>query len=314
MAALLLNIQKGDEVILPAFTFPSTANAFLLRGATLRFADSCSDDPNVDVASIRALISENTKAVVIIHYAGVPAEMDSIAALCREKGVALIEDAAQALGARYKGRFTGSFGIYAAFSFHETKNVGSGEGGLLVVQNKAQFDRAEIIWEKGTNRAALHRGETDHYHWMDLGSSYLPSELQSAFLLAQLEAYDMIMSGRKKVWDYHWQKLSVYAPGIFQCMHIPGHVEHNYHQFHILCKDKRERDALEKYMRSQNILAISHYRPLHISPYYLSIEEQVSLPHAERYADTILRLPMYPGLPEKEADILHSAILTFYGK
>jgi len=290
MAAILIDIQPGDEVILPSFTFVSTANAFVLRGAKLVFVDSLSQHPNMDVSTIEPLITSKTRAIVPVHYAGSACNMDGIMELAGKHSLYVIEDAAQAIDSFYKDRPLGSFGHLAAFSFHETKNIISGEGGMLVVNDNRFLKRAEIIREKGTNRSQFYRGEVDKYGWMDIGSSYLPSDMIAAFLFAQLENLDVI------------QKF----------LDIPDFATNNGHLFALISKSLEERTSLLNYMRLQGVFPVFHYLSLHNSPFYEAKHDGRQLPNCDRFADTLLRLPFYYDLSDQDIERVASLIIDFY--
>ena len=299
MAAILINIQEGDEVIMPSYTFVSTANAFVLRGAKIVFADSRKDHPSIDEDAIEALITPKTKAIVPVHYAGVASDMDKIMDLALKYNLFVVEDAAQAIDSFYTGkdgvqRPLGSIGHLAAFSFHETKNIISGEGGMLVI-NDAQFaERAEIIWEKGTNRSAFFRGEVDKYGWVDVGSSFLPSDIIAAFLWAQLENIDDIQRVRKSHWEHYNTKLQTWAvENEIQLPVIPSYSTNNGHMFYLVCKNLEQRTTIIEKLKSKNILSVFHYISLHSSPFYNQIHNEKPLPQSDRYSDCLLRLPMY---------------------
>jgi dTDP-4-amino-4,6-dideoxygalactose transaminase len=313
MSALLLNAGPGDEIILPSFTFVSTANAFALRGARLVFADVGPTCPNVDVDHIRSLITPRTKAVVVVHYAGIACDMDPIMELSRQHGFHVIEDAAQAIDSFYKGRPLGSIGHLACFSFHETKNIISGEGGMLVINDPAFIQRAEILWEKGTNRSAFSRGEVDKYSWIDVGSSFLPSEMTAAFLWAQLEQMETIQSRRLEVWEHYRQGLQFQVReehlGI---PNIPAYATNNAHMFYTVYRSLKERDAMMVHLRQDGIQAIFHYIPLHSSPYFKPQYQGRVLQHTERYADCLLRLPFYTNLSKPDIDRVINSIYRFY--
>jgi dTDP-4-amino-4,6-dideoxygalactose transaminase len=310
MAAILSNTQPGDEVICPSFAFVSTANAFVLRGAKVVFADSMPGNPNIDASTIESLITDRTKVVVIIHYGGVACEMSSILKLIEKYNLILIEDAAQSIDSFYKGKPLGTFGHFATFSFHETKNIISGEGGLLVVNDKSYVDRAEIIWEKGTNRAAFFRGEIDKYGWVDVGSSFLPSELTASFLYAQLEALDEIQNIRYRIWNNYFEKLSVLQnEGNIQLPLIPEYASNNAHMFYLLC---HERDRLIAHLRKRGIHAVFHYLPLHNSPYYKDKHDGRILGNSVRFSETLLRLPFYNDLRLEEQEYIIKSLLEFY--
>ena len=313
MSALLLDIKPGDEVIVPSFTFVSTANAFILRGAYIRFADSRDDQPNIDENSIEELINEKTKAIVPVHYAGVAVDMDKILDIARRYNLYVVEDAAQAIDSFYKGRPLGSIGDLGAFSFHETKNIISGEGGLLAVNNQDFVRRAEIIWEKGTNRAAFFRGEVDKYGWVDIGSSYLPSELVAAFLYAQLEHLKDIQSKRKALWHRYYERIKeLENKGFIKLPVIPEYATNNAHMFYIITENLDTRTRLIEHLKMQGIHAVFHYLPLHQSPFYLGKHDGRLLPNAVRYSETLLRLPMYYDLSFEEVDYICNAIKNFF--
>ena len=306
MAALLLRIGPGDEVIVPSYTFVSTANAFVLRGATIVFADSSPEHPNVDPAHVRTLLTERTRAIVLVHYAGVACDLDAFADLARGTGVALVEDAAQAIDATYRGRPLGTFGALAAFSFHETKNVISGEGGALAVNAAEHAERAEVIWEKGTNRSAFFRGEVDKYGWVDVGSSFLPSEATAAFLYAQLEHIDAIQARRSALYRRYATALASVAAesGAFTLPYVPDYAGHNAHTFYLVCRDGTTRDGLLAHLKTHGILAVSHYISLHSSAFarQRSPEPPPHLPQADRYTERLLRLPLFHELREADVD------------
>ena len=277
MASLLIDIQPGDEVILPSYTFVSTANAFVLRGAKLIFADSRKDHPGIDEASIEALITSKTKAIVPVHYAGVACDMDLIMEIANKHGLFVVEDAAQAIDGFFTGkdgikRPLGSIGHLAAFSFHETKNIISGEGGMLAINDMQFANRAEIIWEKGTNRSSFFRGEVDKYGWVDIGSSFLPSEIISAFLWSQLENIQDIQERRKAIWNnYYFQLKSRIEKYGLRMPCVPNYATNNAHMFYILTKDSKQRNEIIEYLKSLEIHTVFHYLSLHKSPYYNKI-------------------------------------------
>ena len=306
MAAILAQISPGDEVIIPSYTFVSTANAFVLRGAKIVFADSRNDHPGLDEKSIEALITSKTKAIVPVHYAGVACEMDAIMAVADKHGLIVIEDAAQAIDSYYtnsKGEKValGSIGHFATFSFHETKNVISGEGGMLVVNDPQYQSRAEIIWEKGTNRSAFFRGEVDKYGWVDVGSSYLPSEITAAFLWAQLENLESIQNKRLNIWETYnnafipmFENLNIRTP------YIPDFASNNAHMYYLICEDKGYRERLISYLKSSNIQAVFHYLSLHASPFYASKHDGRELFNSDFYSDNLLRLPFFYDLSQND--------------
>lgn len=299
MAAILIDIKQGDEVIMPSYTFVSTANAFVLRGAKIVFADSCEENPNMDVNSIEALITPKTKAIVPVHYAGIACDMDAIMDIAERHNLYVIEDAAQAIDSFYTGksgirRALGSIGHMAAFSFHETKNIISGEGGMLAVNDPKFAERAEIIWEKGTNRSAFFRGEVDKYGWVDIGSSFLPSEIIAAFLWAQLENLENIQQQRKKHWDNYFDRLAVWASKHnIQLPQIPRCATNNAHMFYIVCENLEQRAGIIEKLKAKDILSVFHYISLHESPYYKANHDGRYLPNTEKFTDRLLRLPMF---------------------
>lgn len=312
MAALLLNLEVGDEVILPSYTFVSTANPFLMRGATIVFADSSQSNPNLSVQHLRSLITKKTKAVVVVHYAGVACDMDPIMQLAGEHGFFIIEDAAQGIDSYYKGKPLGSIGHLAAFSFHETKNIISGEGGLLVINDDKFLERSEIIWEKGTNRAAFSRREVSKYSWVDVGSSFLPSEITAAFLYAQLEHIDEIQKKRKAIWNYYYKKIIDCGIKHLQLPFVNEFATDNGHIFYLVTRNLQERDALIKHLHNVGIQAIFHYVPLHLSPFFLSAHNLVCLPFSEYYGNGLLRLPLFVELTFAEVDFIADAVGSFY--
>jgi dTDP-4-amino-4,6-dideoxygalactose transaminase len=306
MAAILAGLQPGDEVIMPSYTFVSTANAFVLRGATPVFVDIRPDTMNIDETKIEAAITPRTKAIVPVHYAGVACEMDAIMEIARRHSLLVIEDAAQGLMSSYKGRPLGSIGHMAAFSFHETKNIISGEGGALMINDPRFVERAEIIREKGTNRSQFFRGQVDKYTWSDFGSSYLPSELISAFLWAQMEEADAITKRRMAIWDtYHRFLIQAERRGLIRRPVIPSGIHHNAHMYYILLPDLSIRTDFIAKLRAIKIGAVFHYVPLHNSPF----GQQVSKFHGDmsntiNLSDRLVRLPLWVGLEEHQADVI----------
>jgi dTDP-4-amino-4,6-dideoxygalactose transaminase len=306
MAAILIDIQPGDEVIVPSYTFVSTANAFVLRGAKLVFADSRKDHPGIDEASIEALITPKTKAIVPVHYAGVACDMDMIMEIANKHGLFVVEDAAQAIDSFYTGkdgikRALGSIGHLAAFSFHETKNIISGEGGMLAINDMQFAKRAEIIWEKGTNRSSFFRGEVDKYGWVDVGSSFLPSELIAAFLWAQLENLNDIQNRRKEIWNTYFEELKPWAEmnGIGM-PYVPDFASNNAHMFYLVYRNIEQRTELLAHLKENDILAVFHYISLHSSPFYENKHNGRSLPQTDRYSDCLVRIPFYYEIKEEE--------------
>lgn len=310
MAALLLDLEPGDEVIMPSFTFVSTANAFVLRGAVPVFVDIRPDTQNIDERAIEAAITARTRAIVVVHYAGVACEMDSIMAIAERHGVMVVEDAAHGILSRYKGRPLGSIGHLAALSFHETKNIISGEGGALLVNDPRFVARAEIVREKGTNRARFFRGEVDKYSWVDLGSSYLPSEVTAAFLWAQLEQADEITRERVHLWETYHQALAPYqARGVIQGPLIPEDCEHNAHMYYILLPSLEQRTAFIDALKRQGTLAVFHYVPLHNSEAGMRFgRTHGELPHTLATSDRLVRLPLWIGLAEYQEEVIEQII------
>ena len=313
MAALLLNIKPGDEVIIPSFTFVSTANAFVLRGAKPVFADVRSDTLNLDEAQLPSLITAKTRAIVPVHYAGVGCEMDAINAIAQSHGIAVVEDNAHGLYGKYRGRPLGSLGAMATQSFHETKNFSCGEGGALLINDPALADRAEIIREKGTNRARFFRGMVDKYSWVDLGSSYVMSDILAAFLLAQLEQREKIQRHREGIWRRYQLELADWSQqlGIAQPQ-VPDHCEPAWHLYHLMLPSLAARQALIEHLKSLQILAVSHYLPLHLSTYAKRWNGQPGdCPVSEHAADHLLRLPLFNSMTAATQDRVIAGILSF---
>ncbi|HQF20853.1 MAG TPA: dTDP-4-amino-4,6-dideoxygalactose transaminase [Kiritimatiellia bacterium] len=313
MAAILSGVGPGDEVIVPSFTFVTSALAFVRQGAKIVFADSRADHPNLDVSALEALITPRTKAIVVVHYAGVACDMDAVMALAKQHNLLVVEDAAQAIDATYKGQPLGGIGHFGCFSFHETKNIISGEGGALVVNDEQYIRRSEIIWEKGTNRAEFFRGEVNKYGWVDTGSSFLPSEIIAAFLYAQLEQLDKIQAKRKALWATYAQGLGPLADqGIIILPSIPDYASNNAHMFYLVCRSLPERSALIAHLKRAGILAVFHYLSLHKSPFYAAKHDGRELPNANRFADCLLRLPMFYDLTVDQVQEVCSQIIAFY--
>ena len=300
MAAILCDIHPGDEVIVPSYTFVSSALAFVRAGAKIVFADSMKENPNIDAEKIESLITSHTKVIVPVHYAGVACDMDRIMEIAEQHNLIVVEDAAQAIDSYYKGRPLGSIGHLSAFSFHETKNIIAGEGGMLCINDERFIRRAEIIWEKGTNRAEFFRGEVNKYGWVDTGSSFLPSEVIAAFLWAQLEHMDDIQARRKHLWELYYNSLLPIANSQFTLPNIPAYATNNAHMFYLVCNNLEERTALIKHLKDNGVLAVFHYLSLHSSPYYTDKHDGRELPECDRYADCLVRLPMYYGLKDEE--------------
>ncbi len=314
MAAMLIDIQPGDEVIMPSYTFVSTADAFVLRGAKAVFVDIRPDTMNIDENLIESAITDRTRAIVPVHYAGVACEMDTICSLAKKYGLYVIEDAAQAVSATYKERFLGTIGDYGCFSFHETKNYSMGEGGALLIKNKDDIERAEIIREKGTNRSKFFRGQIDKYTWVESGSSYLPSELNAAYLWAQLEVWKDIYDNRMDSWNRYFSGLKdLEKKGCVELPVIPAECRHNAHMFYIKVKDLAERTELIHYLKGKNIHSVFHYIPLHMSPagkkYGRFVGEDK---YTTKESERLLRLPMYYGLESDDVEYIIDAIKSFY--
>ncbi len=327
MAALLCRVAPGDEVIMPSYTFVSTANAFALRGARIVFADSGSDNPNVGPEEIEKLITTRTRVIVVMHYGGIACDMDRIMAIANQYNLLVVEDAAQCIEATYKGKQLGTIGHLGTFSFHETKNITCGEGGMLLVNDPSMISAAEIIWEKGTNRAAFARGEVEKYEWVSLGSSFLPNELTAAFLYAQLESVEEIQKKRLKIWNSYreeFQKADLSEQIMLPI--IPDFAMHNAHLFYITVKDQGTRDELLTHLHDKGIHAVFHYLALHRSPYFRDVQdvgyddlhdmgnndELNRFTNAERFASTLLRLPFYYDITDEEIRYVTENIRAFF--
>lgn len=313
MAAILLDCRPGDEIILPSFTFVSTANAFVLRGARIVFSDIRPDTLNLDESHLEKLITPRTKAIVPVHYAGVACDMDAICAIAKRHRVAIVEDNAHALFARYRGKFTGTFGALATQSFHETKNVTCGEGGALVVNDREMVERALIIREKGTNRSQFFRGQVDKYTWVDIGSSYLPSDLLAAFLLAQLEGRHEIQRKRKRIWGTYGKQLESWANdhGV-RLPVVPSECEHVYHMFYLILPSLADRQAFIAHLKSQGILSVFHYIPLNLSDMGKKwAARETPCPVTEDLSQRLVRLPFYNDLTEGEQARVIDAVKSF---
>lgn len=315
MAAILINIKPGDEVLIPSFTFVSTANPFIMRGAKIVFVDSEANTPNIDANCIEKYINSRTKAVVVVHYAGIACDMDAILAVARKFNLFVVEDAAQAIDSYYKNLPLGGLGNLGAFSFHETKNIISGEGGMIVINDPEFSNRAEIIWEKGTNRSSFNRGEVDKYGWIDIGSSFLPSEIISAFLFAQLENLKRIQQKRLDIWNRYFLELQhLQEKERIKLPFIPDYATNNSHIFYVLCRDINEREKLILYLKSQNVQAVFHYQSLHRSPYFSQKHDGSVLKNSDYYSDTLLRLPLYYDLSIVEQYKVISLVNEFFSK
>ena len=309
MCAILANIKEGDEVIIPSYTFVSTALPFIRQGAKIVFADSYSDNPNVDADKLESLISKKTKAIVPVHYAGVACDMDKIMELAEKYNLIVIEDAAQAIDNFHIDKngvkkALGSIGHLAAFSFHETKNIIAGEGGMLTINDEKYIPRAEIIWEKGTNRSQFFRGEVDKYGWIDIGSSFLPSEVISAFLWAQIENIDKIQDKRKKLWKKYHELFISYDGKKIQLPKVPSYSGNNAHMYYVNFENIEERSTVIIKLKDNNILAVFHYISLHSSPYYKDKHDGRNLFNSDKFTNCLLRLPLFYELTEKEVELI----------
>ena len=314
MTALLCGIEPGDEVIMPSFTFMSTANAFLVRGAKVLFADTQADIPNIDPAEIEKLITPKTKLIVVVHYSGIACDMDRIMDIADKHGLFVVEDAAHAIDSYHRGKLLGSIGHLGTFSFHETKNITCGEGGLLAINDERFNSRAEIIWEKGTNRAAFYRGEVDKYSWVDIGSSYLPSDALASFLWLQLKRFRKIQERRID----HWNRYNRLLKPLENKKHlilpvIPSYATVNGNIFYLLMHSEEERNKMLAHLKSKGIQAVFHYLPLHSSPYFMDKHDGRSLPNTDRFSACIVRLPLFYGLKNREIDYIVRMIGNFFG-
>lgn len=317
MAAILADIKEGDEVIVPSFTFVSTALAFVRQGADIVFADSYSNNPNIDADQIEALITEKTKAIVVVHYAGVACDMDKIMSIANKHGIIVIEDAAQAIDSYYISKdgtkkALGSIGHLSAFSFHETKNIISGEGGMLCINDDRFIQRAEIIWEKGTNRSQFFRGEVDKYSWVDTGSSFLPSEIISAFLWAQIENMRDIQDKRIKIWNRYYEGLSSFEPVSIKKPKlplVPEYATNNAHMFYLVCDNVDDRTKFIQHLKNKGILSVFHYLSLHKSSYYEKYSTRKSeLPNSDMFSDCLVRLPLFYELTDEQVEYIINTI------
>ena len=317
MAAILADIKEGDEVIVPSFTFVSTALAFVRQGADIVFADSYSDNPNIDADQLEALITEKTKAIVVVHYAGVACDMDKIMSIADKHGIIVIEDAAQAIDSYYISKdgtkkALGSIGHLSAFSFHETKNIISGEGGMLCINDDRFIQRAEIIWEKGTNRSQFFRGEVDKYSWVDTGSSFLPSEIISAFLWAQIENMRDIQDKRIKIWKRYYEGLSSFEPASIKKPKlplVPEYATNNAHMFYLVCDNVDDRTRFIQHLKDKGILSVFHYLSLHKSSYYEKYSTRKSeLPNSDMFSDCLVRLPLFYELTDEQVEYIINTI------
>ena len=316
MAAILFDIKPGDEVIMPSYTFVSTANPFVLRGAKIVFCDSKKEHPSIDEDLIEDLITKNTKAIVPVHYAGFSCDMEKIMSIAIKHDLFVVEDAAQAIDNNYicnDGvlKPVGGIGHLSTFSFHESKNIISGEGGMLVINNEKFISRAEIIWEKGTDRVAFWKGEIDKYFWRDIGSSFLPSELVAAFLYSQLENLDLIQKKRKEIWNNYLELFSVIRDKVKLPL-IPKYSENNAHMFFLICNDSDQCFQLNKFLKNQNIYSAFHYHSLHSSPYYLDKHDGRNLINCDKYAECLIRLPIYYELNQNDQQKIIDSVIYFF--
>lgn len=315
MCAMLCDLNPGDEVIVPSYTFVSTALAFLREGAKVIFADSADNNPNLDANKLESLITPRTRVIAPVHYAGVACDMDVIMEVAAKHNLIVVEDAAQAIDSYYKGKPLGGIGHLGAFSFHETKNITSGgEGGLLTINDDRFIRRSEILWEKGTNRAEFFRGAVNKYGWVDMGSSFLPSEINAAFLWAQLENLETIQTKRRKIWEQYFSGLQELAgKGMFRLPQIPGFATNNGHMFYIVCRNLEERTGLIKYLKDHQVMAPFHYLSLHKSDYYTAHNTSIpELPYCDMYADCLVRMPLFYELELEQVDYIVSLIKDYY--
>lgn len=312
MCAMLCELCPGDEVIVPSYTFVSTALAFLREGAKVVFADSGLTNPNMTVETIEPLITQKTKVIAVVHYAGVACDMDGIMALAEQHNLIVVEDAAHCVDSFYKGRPLGGIGHLGAFSFHETKNISSGEGGMLVVNDEKFIRRSEIIWEKGTNRAEFYRGMVNKYGWCDMGSSFLPSEFNAAYLWAQLEQLDDIQNKRKHIWDLYDQGLRGKVNSTIILPELPDYATNNAHMYYLVCPSLDYRTQLMSYMKDNGVQTTFHYLPLHSSAYYQDKHDGRILENCDRFADCLVRLPLFYELTDEEVCLIVEKICSFH--
>jgi dTDP-4-amino-4,6-dideoxygalactose transaminase len=315
MAAILLNIEPGDEVVVPSFTFVSTVNAFVIRGAHPVFIDIRPDTLNMDETKLEELITVRTKAIIPVHYAGVGCEMDSILEIAKRHKIPVVEDNAHGLFGKYKGKWLGTFGCMATQSFHETKNITCGEGGALLINDGQYTERAEIIREKGTNRSRFFRGQLDKYSWVDIGSSYLPSDILAAFLYSQLEKWELIQQRRSEIWNHYYDHLKDWAKDRdVRLPVVPDHCDQAYHMFYMLMPSLKERQALIDHLREKSIMAVFHYLPLHTSEMGIKLGyRKEDFPVTENVSDRIVRMPFYNNITEKEQARVVDEVLKFNG-
>ncbi len=312
MSAILTDIKPGDEIIVPSYTFVSTALAFVRQGAKIVFADSNSENPNIDVNKIESLITPKTKAIVPVHYAGISCDMDVIMQIAAKYNLLVIEDAAQSIDSFYKGKPLGSIGHLAAFSFHETKNINSGEGGLLAINDNKLIHRSEVIWEKGTNRSDFSRGIVSKYEWVDTGSSFLPSEINAAYLYAQIEHLNNIQEKRKRLWNIYFSELQNWSEKMsIRLPFIPEYATNNAHMFYIVCSSNKQRTTLIEHLKRDDVWAVSHYLSLHCSPYYKGQYSGPELVNSDLYSNQLLRLPLYYELSDEDMSRVIRSIKSF---
>lgn len=314
MCSMLCDLQPEDEVIVPSYTFVSTALAFMRDKAKIIFADSGESSPNITIDTIKPLVTPRTRVICVVHYAGVACDMDPIMEFATERGIIVIEDAAQAIDSYYKGRPLGSIGHMAAFSFHETKNLSCGEGGMIAINDERFIRRSEIIWEKGTNRAEYYRGMVNKYGWCDLGSSFLPSEFNAAYLWAQIEEMDNIQNKRKQIWNTYYNILSnsTTFPKSLHLPELPSYATNNAHIFYLICDSLNTRTRLMKYLQENGVQSTFHYIPLHSSAYAKEhLKEIPALPQCDKYGDCLIRLPLYYELSTEEATYIAKLICNF---
>lgn len=311
MCAMLCDLKPGDEVIVPSYTFVSTALAFLREGAQVVFADSCGTTPNMEVAQIEPLINEHTKVIVVVHYAGVAVDMDPIMKLAAKHNIIVVEDAAHSIDSYYKGRPLGSIGHLGAFSFHETKNISSGEGGMLIVNDERFIRRSEIVWEKGTNRAEFYRGMVNKYGWCDMGSSFLPSEFNAAYLWAQLEQLNDIQGKRKHIWKMYYTGLNGKIGDKIRMPFVPDYATNNGHMFYLVCESLNYRTKLMSFLKENGIQTTFHYLPLHSSEYYKNKHDGRKLANCDHYGDCLVRLPLFYELKDEEVELVINKIIEF---
>ena len=311
MASILIEVSHGDEVIIPSYTFVSTANPFILRGAKIIFADSHESHPNINEERIEDLITNKTKAIVVVHYAGVSCQMDKIMMLADKYNLFVIEDAAQAIDSTYNGSPLGGIGHLATFSFHETKNLNCGEGGLLVINDEQFLKRAEIIWEKGTNRMEFHRGEVKKYEWVDIGSSFLPSEITASFLFAQINNLKNIQKRRKQIWNAYYENLMSIKNQV-ELPFLPNYASNNAHLFYLVLKNIDQRDSFLSFMKEKGVMSVFHYQSLHSSPFYNNKHDGRQLDFANKYAERLVRLPLFYDLKNEEVQYIIESVKDFF--